>query len=134
MRSHGTPTELEHRRHLAVQRVREGYPVEEVADFLGVTPRSVFRWFAAFRANGWPALAALPVPGRPAKLSHTQEKIVFRWLAESPTEHGFPTDLWTADRLACLIEQNLGVTLAPHYLCAWLRERNYTPQKPHRVP
>jgi transposase len=134
MRSHGTPAELERRRHLAVERVCEGYCAEEVADVLGVAPRSVYRWLAAFRQGGPVALAARPAPGRPAKLSYTQEKIVFRWLAQSPTELGFPTDLWTADRLAQLIERDLDVSLNPHYLCTWLRQRKYTPQKPRRVP
>src|SRR4051794_31562578 len=103
MRSYGTPAELERRRHLAVQRVCEGYSAEEVSDFLGVTPRSVFRWLASFRRHGPTALAARPAPGRPAKLSYTQEKIVFRWLAERPTTLGFPTDLWSAARLSRLI-------------------------------
>ena len=44
MRSQGTPQELERRRRLAVTRVLEGYPVREVATFLGVTERSVNRW------------------------------------------------------------------------------------------
>jgi transposase len=130
MRNHGTPAELERRRHLAVQRVCEGYTAEEVSDFLDVAVRSVYRWLAAFRLDGSAGLAAHPAPGRPAKLSHTQEKIVFRWLAECPTQLGFPTDLWTADRLAQLIERDLGVSLNAHYLCDWLRQRDYTPQKP----
>jgi transposase len=130
----GTRAELERRRYLAVQRVLEGYSSEEVADILGVNPGSVRRWVSAFREEGGAGLAARAVPGRPPKLSHTQEKIVFRWLAQSPTEHGFPTDLWTADRLAQLIERDLGVTIDAHYLCAWLRQRDYTPQKPRRVP
>jgi transposase len=134
MRTVGTPEERERRRHLAVQRVIEGYTTEGVADFLGVDRSSVSRWLTAFRRHGDAGQAAHPVPGRPAKLSHTQEKIVFRWLAESPTLHGFPTDLWSAPRLAQLIRQDLGVSLDPEYLTVWLRQRRYTPQKPCRVP
>src|SRR5690349_14890370 len=99
MRSTGTPAELERRRLLAVARVSEGHPVQEVADFLGVDPRSVRRWLADFRRDGLPGLAAQPPSGRPRKLSSTQEKIVRRWLEDDPTEHGFTTDLWTAPRL-----------------------------------
>jgi transposase len=134
MRSVGTSEELERRRCLAVERASEGYTAEEISDFLGVDPSSVSRWLNAFRRDGDAGLAARPVPGRPAKLTHTQEKIVFRWLAESPTAHGFPTDLWSAPRLARLIEQDLGVRFNPDYLGDWLRQRGYTPQKPHRVP
>jgi transposase len=133
MRTAGTPLELARRRLLAVQRVLDGYSTEEVADFLGVDPSSVRRWLIAFRRQGATGLAARAVPGRPAKLSLTQEKIVRRWLADQPTEHGFATDLWSAPRLAQLIQQEFGVALNPRYLCAWLRQRGYTPQKPRRV-
>jgi len=134
MRPIGTPAELERRRRLAVQRFVEGYPTEEIADFLGVDPSSVRRWVRAFRAGGSRALVAQPAPGRPPKLTRTQEKIVLRWLADSPTEHGFPTDLWTCRHLACLIEQEWGVALRPRYLSRWLRARGHTPQRPRRVP
>src|SRR6266446_10431821 len=123
MRTIGSPAALEWRRRLAVQRVDEGYSTEDVAAFLGIDPRSVRRWVAAARRPGAPGVAAQPVPGRPPKLSVTQEKIVRRWLTDSPTEHGFPTDLWSAPRLAQLIREALGVSLHPGYLSAWLRQR-----------
>ena len=133
MRSTGSPDVLEYRRRLAVRCVRDGYSCDEVAEFLGVDPRSVRRWAAALRDQGPRALAARPVPGRPRKLTTNQEKIVRRWLADSPMEHGFPTELWTAPRLAQLIEQEWDVTLHPDYLTTWLRQRRLTPQKPRRV-
>jgi transposase len=74
------------------------------------------------------------VPGRPPRLSITQEKIIRRWLSEVASEHGFTTDLWSAPRLAWLIETEFGICFHPNYLCAWLRQRGYTPQKPRRVP
>ena len=62
MRTIGSPTELERRRLLAVERVNEGYAPEEVAEFLGVDPSSVRRWVSAFRQDGVAGLAARPVP------------------------------------------------------------------------
>jgi putative transposase len=125
---------LEYRRHLAVQRVHEGYSSEEVATFLGVNSRSVRRWLAAFAQQGEAGLAAQPVSGRPPKLTFTQEKIVLRWLADNPIEHGFFNELWTAPRLVQLIDQEWGIRFNPDYLTTWLRERGFTPQKPQRVP
>jgi transposase len=132
MRTTGSPAELEHRRRLAVERVLDGYSTVEVADFLGVDPSSVRRWIAAFRRKGVAGLAARPVTGRPPKLTATQEKIVRRWLADNPTEHGFATELWTAPRLAQLIAQEWGIHFHPDYLTTWLRQRGFTPQKPRR--
>jgi transposase len=119
---------------LAVQRVGEGYSAADVADFLGVDARSVRRWVAQARAGGWSALAAKPPSGRPRKLSHTQEKIVLRWLRESPTDLGFATDLWTAARLAQLIEEEWDIRLHPRSLCRWLHAHDFSLQKPQRVP
>jgi transposase len=84
--------------------------------------------------GGATGLSGHAAPGRPRKLTTTQEKIVLRWLADNPTEHGFPTELWTTARLGRLIEQEFGVTFNPRYLSAWLRGRGLTPQKPQRVP
>lgn len=134
MRSPGSGAELERRRLLAVQRVLDGYQVDEVADFLGVHRTTVSRWFAAFRAKGAAGLSVGASPGRPRKLTTTQEKIVLRWLTDDPTQHGFPTALWTADRLGQLIKRELDVSFNPRYLSAWLRDRGFTPQKPERVP
>jgi transposase len=133
MRTAGSSAVVEYRRCLGVQRVREGYSTQEVADFLGVDPSTVRRWIAATGAlaQGTPTGSG---PGRPAKLTSTQEKIVLRWLSESPTEYGFPTDLWSALRLAQLIEQTFDTHFHPDYLGTWLRQRGYTPQKPRRVP
>jgi transposase len=136
MRPVGSADELQRRRHLAVQRLAEGYSTEEVAAFLEVAPRSVWRWLAAFRRDGDEGLSACTERGlgRPPKLTSTQEKIVLRWLSDSPTEYGFTTDLWSAPRLAQLIEQEFDTHFHPHYLSTWLRQRGYTPQKPRRVP
>ena len=117
-----------------MQRVLEGYPVEEVADFLGVHRTTVSRWMAAFRARGSPGLAARAATGRPPKLTHIHEKIIRRWLADKPTEHGFATDLWTGPRVAHMIRQEFGVALNPKYMTVWLRRRGFTPRKPRRVP
>src|SRR5437773_4786974 len=122
MRSKGSPAELEHRRVLAVQRLLDGYSAEEVADFLAVSQRSVRRWFEDFRHAGWTGLAGQPVPGRPRKLSRTQEKIVLRWLKDSPAKFGFATELWTCARLSQLIEEEWEITFNAHSLARSLRE------------
>lgn len=79
-------------------------------------------------------MAAKAIAGRPSKLSRTQEKIVLRWLRESPTEHGFPTELWTAGRIAEVIRAEWGIRFNRRYLPRWLRARGFSPQRPERVP
>src|SRR4051794_19207697 len=129
MRTKGSPDELEHRRRLAVQRSLEGYSADEIAEFLGISSRTVWRWLASYRDRGPQGLTARPIPGRPPKLTVTQEKITLRWLRGSPVEHGFATELWTAPRLAQLIEEEFAVRFNPRWLSTWLRDRGFTPQK-----
>ncbi len=132
MRSKGTAAELEARRIIAVRRVQEGWTQKDVATFLGVHPVTVAKWVARHRADKDNGLKAKPTPGRPPFLTDDQERQVLGWLAASPTEHGFTTDLWTARRVAELIHRNFGVQFHPNYLREWLARRNYTPQKPAR--
>ena len=134
MRTPGSPEVLEYRRRLAVERLVDGHSTDEVASFLGAHPSSVRRWWATFREQGPTGLAAQSVPGRPCKLTRTQEKIVLRWLVDSPTKHGFPTELWTGERLAALIGAEFDIHFHPRYMQRWLRAHGLTLQKPQRVP
>jgi len=132
MKTSWTTQELEKRRRLAVDRVNAGYSQTEVAAFLGVEPRSVRRWMKAYREGGHDALAAKPRPGRPTHLTPTQADTVLGWFRHSPTTFGFPTELWTARRVAHLIQERFGVDFNHRYLSAWLTQREITPQKPER--
>jgi transposase len=126
--------ELENRRRLAVSRVNEGYAQTEVARFLGVNVRSVRRWVAAHRQEGDAGLAATVAPGQAPKLTPGQAEVVLGWLAKPATDFGFATELWTAPRVAALIEKEFGAAHHPRYLNEWLTARGITPQKPRRVP
>jgi transposase len=55
-------------------------------------------------------------------------------LTDSPTEHGFDTELWTAAHLTQLIDEEWDIRFHPRYLAAWLRARGFSPQRPQRVP
>jgi transposase len=123
---------LEARRITAVRRVSQGWAQKDVASFLGVHPVTVAKWVARHRADKDDGLKAKPTPGRPRFLAPDQEQKVLGWLAESPTKHGFDTDLWTARRVAELILRKFGVRFHPNYLREWLSRRNCTPQKPAR--
>src|SRR3954447_21077972 len=134
MRTEGSAGELQRRRVLAVERVLDGYSTDEVSDFLGISIRSVQRWVRAYRRLGPDGLMAKAVAGRPSKLTRAQQKLALHWLADSPTDHGFDTELWTAAHLAEMIREEWGVDLNHRYVCRWLAERGHSPQRPQRVP
>lgn len=133
MRTPGTAAELERRRFLAIQRLKDGYSAQEVADFLGVHLRTVRFWKAAYKRSPLHGLKAKPPPGRPRKLTGRQERTVLTWFLKSPKSFGFPTELWTARRVVQVIKRKWGIDFNPRYLNAWLAARAITPQKPQRV-
>src|SRR5215469_4889103 len=105
MRSKGSASQLEAVRLRAVKLVLGGRTQAAVAVALDVHPVTVAKWMAKHRTEGEAGLAAKPTPGRPRFLTPQQDRQVRRWLAQKPTAHSFPTDLWTARRVAELIQR-----------------------------
>ena len=130
MRTPGCKEELERRRRLGVRHVLAGYRQATVARFLGVHPSSVSRWMKAYRRRGDEGLAGHDASGRPRKLTRARERQVLSWFRRSPTSFGFPTELWTAARVAQVIYRKWRIKFHPRYLNQWLAERRITPQKP----
>jgi transposase len=134
MRSKGSAQTLEAIRRRAVQLVLGGQTQASVAAAFGVHAVTVAKWMAQHRMDGVAGLAAKPTPGRPRYLSPAQDRRVRKWLTQKPTTHGFPTDLWTARRVAELIQRKFGIDFHPNYLRAWLTQRGFSPQRPTRRP
>jgi transposase len=126
---------LPHLRQLAVlQVIEECKPPAEIAESFGVSLRSVQRWRRAWERDGTAGLRTRPRSGRPQKLTVNQAAQVLRWLEQSPADFGFPTERWTAPRVAELIRRRFAVQMNHRYLNAWLSARRITPQIPDRVP
>ncbi len=81
----------------------------EVADAVGVARQTVYTWKALLDEGGIDALRAVAEPGRPARLSAEQLAQLRGALLQSPTEHGFGTELWTLKRVAAVIHKRFGV-------------------------
>lgn len=119
---------------MAVTRVGEGWSPAETAAFLGVHVETVRKWVRKHKADGDSGLDGTPHPGRKPFLTPDQEAEVLGWPTQKPTDFGFRTELWTAARVAQLIDETFGVAFHPSYLREWLTKRNCTPQKPARRP
>jgi transposase len=129
-----TARSLEHARFLAVARVLDGDTAAEAAEVAGVSLRSVRRWMHSWRIRGDEGLLSHFSPGAPRKLTQSQESQVLAWLEASPIQFGFPTERWTAVRVAVLIEHFFGVLMNHRYLNDWFSRRHVSPQLPQRVP
>ena len=131
MRPKGTAVELERRRRRAVELLEQGEAPAVVARILGVRPTSLHRWRRLARqADG---LAAKPPCGAKRRLSDAQLAELEQLLLKGAPAHGFPNELWTAARVARLIQRHFGVTYHPEHVRRILRRRlNWTSHKPQR--
>lgn len=91
------------------------------------------RGVGSLRTDRRAGLVARPATGRPPELTRTQEKIIRRWRADKPTEHGRPTGLWTGPKVAHMIREEIGVEINAKDMTVRLRRREFIPQKPRRV-
>jgi transposase len=131
MRPKGTAVELERRRRRAVELVEQGESPTVVARILGVRTASIHRWRRmAQKPHG---LDARPLPGPTSRLSPYHLRKLERLLRQGAKKHGWPNELWTADRVARLIQQRFGVSFHPEHVRKILKRRlNWTSQKPKR--
>src|SRR5262245_7963023 len=125
----GTAAELERRRRRAVELLDEGESPSTIARILGVHETSVHRWRRLAR-NG-PGLDAKPHPGTQPRLSPQQWAELEHQLLRGAQHHGWNNNLWTAARVATLIERHFGVRYHPEHVRTVLKTRlRWSSQQP----
>ena len=116
MRPKGSQEVLAWRRQRAIELLEVGKTPTEVAEFLGVERNTVYRWRRWYRRAGRNGIMARPIPGRPRRLQPEQYECLFKCLQQGAKAYGFPTDRWTQQRVATLIQQIFGVTFSPFHV------------------
>ena len=132
MRPIGTAEELERRRRRAVELMDQGESPTVIARILGVCRSSLYRWRALARStpNG---LTSKPHPGPKPRLNADQMTQLEGLLKEGAKAHGWKTQLWTADRVADLIQRRFAIRFHPEHARKILKRRlKWTSQKPQR--
>lgn len=132
MRPKGSAETLEVRRRIAGKLLQEGKGIREVARLVEASPSAVHGWKQLLDEGGLDALKAKPHPGRPSQLSAEQKAELKQKLLDGPLAAGFPTDLWTLERVAQVIERHFGVQYHPGHVWKILREIGWSSQKPER--
>jgi transposase len=112
--------------------LRSGKSCAEVAASVGVARQTVYTWQRVLEDGGMDALRKVRERGRPAALDAQGLCAVRAALLQSPTEHGFGTELWTLKRVGTLIERLHGVRFSQTQTWRILGALGFSPQKPEK--
>lgn len=121
---------LEARRLRAARLLKQGESQAEVARALGVHRQTVYRWAARVRAQGCAALKQAGRAGRKPRLSAAELRRIEQGLKLGPEALGYETGLWTAPRVAELIERECRVKYHPGHVWRILRRMGWSCQRP----
>ena len=121
---------LERRRMTAARLLERGLSEAEVARRVGVHRQSVNRWAQELATSGRSGLKRAGRAGRKPGLSDADLRRIERGLVRGPEALGYETSLWTASRVAELIEHACGVRYHPGHVWRILRQLNWSVQRP----
>lgn len=128
----GAPTKAdwrEERRKRAWKLKEQGWQQKDIAVALGVSEGAVSQWIKRGRAGGVEALKAHPPKGVRPKLTVEQKAQIPALLAKGAESYGFRGEVWTASRVAEVIERTFGVKYHRDHVSRLLREAGWS-----RVP
>jgi len=121
---------LERRRMQAAELLQKGLSQSEVARQVGAHRQSVSEWAAKIRESGKKGLRKAGRAGRRPRLHPEDIKRIERGLKRGPEALGYETSLWTANRVAHLIEQECGIQYHPGHVWRILRQLGWSCQRP----
>ena len=121
---------LQRRRMAAAKLLEQGVSQAEVARRLGVHRQSVIRWARELMKSGRSGLKKAGRAGRRPRLGTADLQAIEGALKRGPQALGYETALWTAPRVARLIEQLCGVRYHPAHVWRLLGQLGWSCQRP----
>ena len=126
-----TRVQLAERRQAGATMLQSGqWTQAAIARELGVSEAAVSKWKTKLETKGRHALDALPVPGRPAKLTDRQQRQLVRILKRGAGKAGFETERWTQQRIQQVIQREFGVQYHQNYISRLMQQLGWSVQKP----
>ena len=117
----------------AVQALRGGMPISQVAQAYQVDRSTLHRWRTRYeRAEGTQGLLRIPGSGRPRKFGQFTPEQWRDIVVQPASTFGFETDFWTARRLHQVVTEQFGGTVTVRTVLRRLQEAGLTYQKPTR--
>lgn len=124
--------EVAKRRVRAGKMLQRGMAPAEVALRVGVARQTVYTWKKVFEEDGIDALRESRRTGPQSKLDEAALARLREVLLESPTAHGFGSELWTLKRIQQVIERLFGVHHSEVHVWRLLGQLGFSSQKPEK--
>lgn len=116
----------------ALELLEAGHRPAEVGRRVGATRGTVAQWRKRYLLKGREALQAIRHPGPTPKLTAAQCRRLLRLLLKGARAAGYPTELWTLDRVADLIRRTFGVAYESSGVWRLLHRLGWSCQKPQQ--
>lgn len=120
------------RRVRAGRMLQRGTAPAEVAGRVGVARQTVYTWKRVLDESGIDALRQSHRTGPPRQLNEAALARLRDILLDSPTAHGFGTELWTLKRVRKIIQRVFGVRHSEVHVWRLLGQREFSSQKPEK--
>jgi len=130
MRPIGTPEQLAKRRQKALDLLKSGEAIKEIARQLGTTERSVRRWREEVKH---PRKKSKRGPGKPGYLSKQQIQKLERELLKGAYAHGYAENYWTLERIGHVIWELFQVRYVPSGVWRLLTRMGWSNQRVQRL-
>ena len=121
---------LDGRRKRALKLLDEGKLAREVAEIIGVTIRSVYRWQQQKQSPKEKSERPL---GRPNRLTGEQIQKLEQELLRGAYAHGYTEDYWTLERIGHVIWELFGIRYVPSGVWHVMDRMGWSSQKPQRL-
>lgn len=128
----GKLDEVTKRRVRAGRMLQRGISPAAVAQRVGVARQTVYTWKRVLDEGGIDALRQARRTGPQSKLDEAALSRLREVLLESPTAHGFGTELWTLKRVQHLIRREFGVRHSEVHVWRLLGQLGFSSQKPEK--
>jgi len=129
-----TREQKEQRRLAAAEELLDGEKSQaQIARDHGVTRAAVTQWKSTLQEDGIDGLKSTTDEGNQgpdSDLDEQDREQLVELLEEGAQAQGWETDLWTAKRVAALIEREFEIDYTPRHCSRILRELGYRPVKP----
>jgi transposase len=113
------------RRANALLSLHNGQNPQSVAARIGISSRTLYRWWQQWRELGVEGLAHRSITGRPAKANLDYRAVLRRTLQYPPHRVHIRADRWTVALLADFMQLETGILLSANRLRTVLHEMGY---------